>query len=59
MIGLVQLLLIFFFISFSEIRIRPLKIESNYVRSVGGPEAVKLKSQRTWKKRASGYYKVV
>lgn len=31
-------------------RIRPLKIESNYVRSVGGPEAVKLKNQRTWKK---------
>lgn len=46
--GLVQLLLIcFYLISFSEMKIRPLKIESNYVRSVGGPEAVNLKSLRT------------
>lgn len=35
-------------------RIRPLKIESNYVRSVGGPEAGKLKSQRAWKKEQVG-----
>lgn len=35
-------------------RIRPLENESNYVRSVGGPEAVKLKSQRTWKKEQVG-----
>lgn len=53
--GLVQLLLIcFYLISFSEMKIRPLKIESNYVRSVGGPEAVNLKSLRTSRKEQVG-----